>query len=347
MTFLPSQDNLISGVGKTDADIMIVGDCPSIQAVKEHRPIAAPTEGVLEACLHQAGLTKSEIFITNLIKDDTRIEKYWNERSKKVIANIDVYKELLTKEIESIHPKVIVTMGELPAYILTGNGSTTKTRGYPFIFEVPELDAVVTDYKSDIRKYKDIIVIPTLHPQKMIWGNYIWRYYLSRDLSKARELALDPELLYQPEIKTFIPKTFAEAVSMLAKINKYDKVSVDIEIDNFEVSCIGFSVRPDCAFSIPTDMRWTLEEEVTLWNCIAAILGNESITKIGQNFIFDIHFLAYKMNIITRGPIIDTMMAHSILYPDFLKSLNFLGSVYTKQPYWKDMVKFKDIKAES
>ncbi|KKK69376.1 hypothetical protein LCGC14_2934630, partial [marine sediment metagenome] len=92
---------------------------------------------------------------------------------------------------------------------------------------------------------------------------------------------------------------------------------------------------------------WTLEEEVRIWNGIANIMGDESITKIGQNFIFDIHFLAYKMNIITRGPIIDTMMAHSILYPDFLKSLNFLGSVYTKQPYWKDMVKFKDIKAES
>ncbi|KKK61942.1 hypothetical protein LCGC14_3009300 [marine sediment metagenome] len=334
MTFLPPQDNLISGVGKADADIMIVGDCPSIQAVKEHRPIAAPAEGVLEACLHQAGLTKSEIFITNLIKDDTRVEKYWNERSKKVIANIDDFEMILDVEIGSTEPKVVVAMGELPAYVLTGNGSTTKTRGYPFLHK-PTNNA------------PEVIVIPVLHPQKMIWGNYIWRYYLSHDLSKARELALDPELLYQPEIKTFIPKTFAEAVSMLAEISKYDKVSVDIEIDNFEVSCIGFSVRPDCAFSIPTDMRWTLEEEVTLWNCIAAILGNSDITKIGQNFIFDIHFLAYKMNIITRGPIIDTMMAHSILYPDFLKSLNFLGSVYTKQPYWKDMVKFKDIKAES
>ena len=340
MTFLPSQDNLISGIGKENADIMIVGDCPSIQAIKEHRPIAAPAEGVLEACLHQAGLTKSEVFITNLIKDDTRVERYWNERSKKVIANIATYKALLVEELERVHPKVIVAMGELPAYVLTGNGSTTKTRGYPFtINEETRWNVFSPD--------EFCIVIPVLHPQKMIWGNYIWRYYLSHDLSKARELALDPELLYQPEIKTFIPKTFAEAVSMLAEISKYDKVSVDIEIDNFEVSCIGFSVRPDCAFSIPTDMRWTLEEEVRIWNGIANIMGDESITKIGQNFIFDIHFLAYKMNIITRGPIIDTMMAHSILYPDFLKSLNFLGSVYTKQPYWKDMVKFKDIKAES
>lgn len=307
---------------------MIVGDCPSIQAVKEHRPIAAPAEGVLEACLHQAGLTKSEIFITNLIKDDTRVEKYWNERSKKVIANIDSYREILIAELQSVHPRVVVAMGELSAYILTGNGATTKTRGYPF-------------------EHRGWIIIPVLHPQKMVWGNYIWRYYLSHDLSKARELALDPELLYIPKIETRIPETFNEAIELLKNFNIHDKLSIDIEIDNFEVSCIGFATNAGYAASIPTDMRWTVEEEVAIWIGIATIMGNKKITKVGQNFIFDIHFLAYKMNIITRGPIIDTMMAHSIMYPDFLKSLNFLGSVYTKQPYWKDMVKFKDIKAES
>jgi len=338
MTFLPPQDNLIPGVGKENADIMIVGDCPSVQAVKEHRPIAPPAEGVLEACLHQAGLTKSEVFITNLIKDDTRVGKYWNERSKKVIANIDIYKEILMKELESVQPKVTVAMGELPAYVLTGNGATTKTRGYPF---------KRLGYETSANTMNWPIIIPVLHPSKMIWGNYIWRYYLSHDLSKARELALNPELLYAPLIETQVPVSFEEACEVLKNMRMHKKLSIDIEIDNFEVSCIGFAPNAGFAVSIPTDMRWTVGEEVTLWNLMADIMGDESITKIGQNFIFDIHFLAYKMNIITRGPIIDTMMAHSIMYPDFLKSLNFLGSIYTKQPYWKDMVKFKDIKAES
>ena len=329
MIFLPpSGPELIPGIGKSNADIMIVGDCPSVQAVKEHRPIAQPAETVLEGCLHQAGLTKSEVYITNLIKDDTRVEKYWNERSKKVIAGIDSYKEILVDELKNVYPRVIVAMGELPAYVLTGSGATTKTRGYPF-------------------NHREWIVIPVLHPQKMIWSNYIWRYYLSHDLSKAKELSRNPELLYNPRIKTTIPQRYTEATYLLSLMSTFKKLSIDIEVNNFEVSCIGFANYNDLAVSIPTDMRWTLEEEVRIWNLIAKIMGDESITKIGQNLIFDIHFLAYKMNIITRGPIIDTMMAHSILYPDFLKALNFLGSVYTKQPYWKDMVKFKDIKKES
>jgi len=329
MGFIPQPETrLIPGMGKNDADIMIVGDCPSVAAIKEYRPIAQPVETVLEGCLHQAGLTKSGVFITNFIKDDTRLEKYWKERTKQVVGPIDVYKELLVEELESVHPKVIVAMGELPAYVLTGNGATTKTRGYPF-------------------DHNDWTIIPTLHPNKMVWGNYIWRYYLSHDLSKARELALDPGLLHTPKIESYIPKSFEEAVGILQIFSTKDKLSIDIEVANFEVSCIGFADSNHYAVSIPTDMRWTVEEEVKIWNGIAKIMGDESIAKIGQNFIFDIHFLAWKMNIVTRGPIIDTMMAHSIMYPDFLKGLNFLGSVYTKQPHWKDMVKFKDIKKES
>ena len=329
MGFIPQPERrLIPGAGKANADIMIVGDCPSATAIKEHRPIAQPIETVLEGCLHQAGLIKSEVFITNLIKDDTRVEKYWKERTKQVVSNIDKYKELLVEELESVRPKVIVAMGELPAYVLTGNGYTTRIRGYPF-------------------DHNGWTVIPTLHPNKMVWGNYIWRYYLSHDLSKARELALDPGLLHSPKIEIRIPETFDEAIELLKNFNIHDKLSIDIEIANFEVSCVGFATNASDAVSIPTDMRWTVEEEVAIWNGIAAIMGNEEITKIGQNFIFDIHFLAWKMNIVTRGPIVDTMMAHSIMYPDFLKALNFLGSVYTKQPYWKDMVKFKDIKKES
>jgi hypothetical protein len=53
------------------------------------------------------------------------------------------------------------------------------------------------------------------------------------------------------------------------------------------------------------------------------------------------------MGIFVRGYIEDTMMSHSIMYPEFLKGLGFLGSIYTDLPYWKDMVNFKNIKKEA
>ena len=322
------------GVGNKNAKIMIVGDCPDAQSLRERRPFAGPRETVLEACLHQAGLTKSEVFITNLIRDDMPVEKYWKGQTnrKKIIRDIDGYREALQDEVEIVRPKVIVTLDELPTYVLTGQQSVVKVRGYPFRASL---------------EFEECIVIPALHPAKMIWANYIWRHYLSHDLRKAKAIADDPSLAFSPSIEVKIPETFEEAKEFLAYVLTFDKLSVDIEVANYEVSCIGFAPSPTLAFSIPFDMRWSVAEEVELWTRCATILGDERITKIGQNFIFDIRFLAYRMGIVTRGPIIDTMMSHSILYPDFLKSLNFLGSIYTKQKYWKDMVHFKDPKKES
>ena len=275
---IPTPSNPHPGVGNKNAKIMIVGDCPDAQSLRERRPFAGPRETVLEACLHQAGLTKSEVFMTNLIRDDMPVEKYWKGQTnrKKIIKNIDGYREALDNEINSVQPNVIVTLDELPTYCLTGHQSVVKVRGYPFSYSLENADLV--------------IIIPALHPAKMIWANYIWRHYLSHDLRKARDIANDPNLAFTPEIEVKIPETFEEAKQFLDYVATFDKLSIDIEVANYEVSCVGFATSPTRAFSIPFDMRWTEAEEVSLWNKVANILGDKSITKIGQNFIFDIKY---------------------------------------------------------
>ena len=70
--------------------------------------------------------------------------------------------------------------------------------------------------------------------------------------------------------------------------------------------------------------------------------------KVVQNGIFDIHFLLTRCGIEVRGPIQDTMIAHSIMYPELRKGLDFLGSIYCgTQAYWKNMVKWDNIKEDS
>ncbi len=42
------------------------------------------------------------------------------------------------------------------------------------------------------------------------------------------------------------------------------------------------------------------------------------------------------------------MIGHSVMFPEFPKGLDFLGSLYCgSQAYWKDAVKFDNIKGES
>jgi len=65
-----------------------------------------------------------------------------------------------------------------------------------------------------------------------------------------------------------------------------------------------------------------------------------------------VHFLLTRCSIVveplTAEMYEDTMVAHSIMYPEMLKGLGFLTSMYGgSQEYYKNMVKFDNIKEES
>lgn len=311
-------------------DIVVVGDCPSPDAYKMGKQFDSSSESVIEQALHMSNLTKFDISILNMFPNHTSLKGLWVDNSKAYKRYFTEQGKKLVGEFENLmselKPKVVVPLGPVAVQALLGRTDYTDIRGYPF-------------------QKEGYLVIPSLHPKDMIWSNYIWRFYLSNDLLRAREFAAGLLKVADPQL--LIPATFEEACSMLREVNNYSRVSVDIEVNNYEVSCVGFSYAEEFGFSIPIDSRWSEEQETILWGPIAAILGNPAITKIGQNFIFDTYFLTYKMGIILRGYVEDTMMASSIAYPDFLKGLGFLGSVHTTFTYWKDQVKFKNIKEES
>jgi DNA polymerase-1 len=128
----------------------------------------------------------------------------------------------------------------------------------------------------------------------------------------------------------------------------------DIEVINYEVSCISFSASKDVACVVPIGPTynrpngWTELEELEIWRGIQRVLGNPESEKIVQNGMFDIHFLLTRCGVEVRGRIHDTMVAHSVMYPELPKGLDFLGSIYCgAQEYWKDSVKFENIKGES
>ena len=125
-------------------------------------------------------------------------------------------------------------------------------------------------------------------------------------------------------------------------------LSVDIEVINFEVSCINLSCDPKIGVVIPLADRWDIDEEMVLWRRLAELLGDPTTIKVLQNSIFDIQFMLSRYGLEIRGEIHDTMVAHSCMYPELPKGLGFLGSIYCgSQQYWKDMVKFDDIKENS
>lgn len=351
MTFIPtpSKIRIIPAEGPRDARIAIVGEAGGSRENLELRPFVGPAGGVLEQCLHTAGLIRSEVWLTNVVKlqpPGNNITPYFN--GKTFSSEGWEWVQQLRAELDELNPNVIVACGKTAMAALTGETRITQLRGYV----LPSIGMKME------RK-----VIPIIHPAASLYDKkggdkgslatkefkpYLYRYVISLDLQKAKAEAGSPDLV-RPQRK--LAYTFDSASEVLEWLNYFEqqsRVCFDIEVLNFELSCISFCSNPDVAVSIPLDERWSLEDEVRIYRGLQRVLGKPSLTKVVQNGIFDIQFLLTRCGLKVEGLIEDTMIAHSVMYPELPKSLAFLVSVYGgAQAYYKDMVRFDNIKGDS
>lgn len=345
MSFFPSMNvgRKIKPEGSPQAKIAIVGDYTSAFDDNALKPFQGSAGQVLGQCLHLAGLIRGEVYLTNVIKSKpTRRappkgkngpcpEFFLEGRGVFTEAGLE-HVAALREELNATDCNVLVACGRAAAQALAGVRAVADRRGY--VHESVGLDRV--------RK-----VIPTHHPGAALRGNFTYRHMITCDLKKAKHEAEFPDLRRPDRNLVYEFRDVEECLQWIEHFKGRSPLSVDIEVMNFEVSCINLSDRPSLGVVVPIAGRWTLDEEVAIWRALVELLEDESTIKVLQNAIFDIQFLLTK-GIRIRGPIRDTMIGHSCMYPELPKGLGFLGSIYCgAQEYWKDMVKFDDIKENS
>lgn len=337
MPFLGIDQRIVPAAGDLNAKICIIGEAPGAEEDRLLKPFVGPAGSVLESCLHSAGLTRSECYITNVIKvrpHNNNIAPFYNDKTGRFTEAGQFWVNQLATELKDVKANILVPMGNPAMSALTGERlfKILKYRGY--ICEASD--------KFDKRK-----ILPTIHPAATMRGQYILRYLISGDLKKALAESNTPEII-RPERTLIYKFTFNEVLEWLEALNRVPRLAFDIEVINYEVSCISLASSSKLAISIPLYNAWTEEQEVQVWRGIQTVLENPDIEKIVQNGIFDIHFLYARCGIEVRGRIHDLMIKHHLVYPDMKKSLAFLGSCYAgAQSYWKDMVKFDNIKRDS
>lgn len=338
MLFLDNRRR-VGPVGKKSAKICIVGESPGAQEEREGVPFVGDSGNLLIECCHSAGIVRSDLYITNTIKErpkDPDKSEYYYEAGQKHIPHWTPkgheFVDELYEELQSVESNILVAVGKLAFYALCRDNRIFMRRGY------------VHESVPEIGKRK---VIPIIHPAAALHGSYITRYYIARDFRKVKIESGWPEIR-RPDRRIILPRTTDEKYQWLEYYAKQKEVSFDIEVSttSFQVTCISFSSSPDQAVSINLCDVPTIREEADLWLGTADILEDRGITKIGQNIAaFDGPYLARRCNILLQGPIVDTLIAHRIMYPEFRSSLAFLGSCYCgAQEYWKDMVHIKDLR---
>jgi len=308
--------------------IAFIGEAPGSMEERFGRPFIGPAGQHLTKIMHLAGVAREEVYITNVVKEhppNDDISIFFKPISNGHVWKSEAYEHylnLLREELNTCSANVLVPLGNAALYALTGLVSITKRRGS--ILPSTGLDTT--------RK-----VIPTIHPSAAL-RQYIFTHFIRMDLKRAKEESEFPEIIL-PERTLLIQPTYLDIISYLNSLKSERAVAFDIEVVNEEMSCISLAASSSLCMSIPFHSSrgeyMTQEQEAEVMLRIAEILENPSITKIGQNAIFDAAFLLRKYGIKTKN-IQDTMIATGILTPDFPKGLDFITSIYTKEPYYKD-----------
>ncbi len=198
--FLPDtiqKGRVISPVGSKDAKIAIIGDFTDNFDLNAGRPFAGPSGTVLENCLHQAGLIRAEVYLTNVIKTPPsgRIKDKasganaeffrLNNKGKGTFTEAGLlWVDALREELRHSRANVLVAAGPAAFTALCAGRKLTKFRGY-----VRASQGLAENPGAPERK-----VIPTFSPAETVRGRYTDRTIIAIDLGKAKIESEFPEI---------------------------------------------------------------------------------------------------------------------------------------------------------
>lgn len=320
---------VVPAVGPRTARIALVGEAPGGDEERLGEPFVGPAGKILNAALRSVGLRREDCYITNVMQvrpPGNDFGLYYHEKSRRTPKPelLDGIARL-KKELQAVTPNVTVLLGNEALRAITGKRGIEARRGY-------------LDWSPDIGK-----VIGAIHPV-IVQYDPESSYFplLCFDMDKAKRASLSP-LLTLPKRTLLMRPTVQEVVHHLQRMERnLSPVVFDIEteINGPGWHCIAFSDAPDWAICVPMTRSWGGIDQAYIDQVlphVKRLLENVLVPKVAQNAQFDVLFLRAHHGIDTRHIAFDTMTAHHLCYPELPKSLECLASIYTEQPYYKDL----------
>lgn len=339
--------------------IMLIGEAWGKDEAEAQQAFVGASGRFLNAMLYQAGIARRDCYVTNVfnVKPEPtndvknlcgpkadRVPGFPALQSGKYVRN-EYAGELtrLFEEIKREDPDLIIALGATPTWALLGTSGIRKYRGTPSLLMGPALAAVGRPIK----------VFPTYHPAAVIREHSL-RPIVIADLEKAKAESEYREIR-RPQREIWIEPTLADLAAFEQRfIIDSPDLSIDIETAGDQITCVGFAPTVDRAIVIPfvdplqpDGNYWrTLADELKAWDFVRRWCAMHKRI-LGQNHLYDIHFLWRQYGIPMPYASDDTMLLHHALQPEMEKGLGFLGSIYTKEASWKFMrAKHETVKKE-
>jgi uracil-DNA glycosylase len=130
----------VPGEGPAHAEIMFIGEGPGANEDKQGRPFVGASGKFLDELLAQAGVTRSDVWITNVVKCRPP-----GNRDPQPIEIETCTSNYLDQQIKIVDPSIIVTLGR-----------HSMSRFIP--------DAKISQIHGQLQKIGKRFVIPMFHP---------------------------------------------------------------------------------------------------------------------------------------------------------------------------------------
>lgn len=157
-----TRTNSVPGKGNFRSNVIFVGEAPGRNEDENGEPFIGVAGKKLSAALEEAGISREEVYITNIVKCRPPKNRVPTTTER------DTCKEYLKQEISIIKPKIICILGNTAFNSILGGSEITKFRG------------------KLVRKENQLYFL-TVHPAATIYNQDLIRV-LKKDIARLFDL---------------------------------------------------------------------------------------------------------------------------------------------------------------
>jgi DNA polymerase I-like protein with 3'-5' exonuclease and polymerase domains/uracil-DNA glycosylase len=318
----------IPGHGNDEAKLLIIGDSPN---PNERRALDRNYE--LDRILKECGIPEGDVWKTNVSKHYVMP----SPKGKKIpfhirakTSGVDLEQEMaeLRVEIASIKPNCILALGSAALFNTAGQHK-------------------IGNYRGSILWGSGSKVVGTYDPRGLSsftdteFKGYWNRQVILFDTQRAWRQSEFPELR-RPFRMLQICKSSYQLQDFLNRYKNHTKPAIDIEARGKCLpACVGIAFTPEHGITVPLWNGGEYEsviqipdsEMVQMWLVLSRFLAETKV--VGQNLKYDQDKLL-RLGFTFGGVASDTLLKSFAINSELPKSLGFLTSVCTEEPFYKD-----------
>jgi uracil-DNA glycosylase family 4 len=313
--------------------ILIVGECPTQDDVTNQRPFSGAYSHFVRTLLTEGGVDIRSATCTYAIarcapRGDPSMYVHAQGKKVTVALGADVHFANVKALIERDRPSLIIAMGNVALYALTGETGITKWRGSQLFYQ--------TQDETLIR------LMPIISPATAK-KNYADTYLIKHDLRRA----LNDDAWVIPDYNFIVSPDYTRVMGTIADLRsrveaRPTRLAVDLETRSGHIACCGIGWSNVDAICIPFMKKfnpqgyWTPLEERNIILALRELFLHPNALIETQNGSYDVQYWFRWWHCFAL-PDFDTMVAHHVCWSGMKKSLDFISSLYCRyHRYWKD-----------